>query len=91
MNSRNARISSGPEHLRQQRGASLSVAMFAAERPAELQHQIGGAFNELAEFAQSLLGAKVEVDAHVYAALAIVAVERTAISVLGHQLVMPRR
>ena len=39
----------GAEHLGQQRGAGLAVAMFAGERAAEAEHDIGGAVDELAE------------------------------------------
>ena len=69
-----------PEHLGQQSGARLAVAVLAAERAAEAEHDIGGAIEEFAEIAQPLFGAEVEVDAHVHAALAVVAVERAASS-----------
>ena len=59
--------------------------MLAAERPAEAEHQIGGAFNELAEAAQPFNRPEVEVDARVDAALAVVAIERAAVAVLAHQ------
>ena len=38
-----------PEHLGQQRGARLAVAVLAAERSAKAEHQIGGAVEEFAE------------------------------------------
>ena len=74
-----------PEHLWQERTARLSVAVFAAERAADGENDIGGAVEELAEVAQALWSVEVEVDAHVDAALTVVAVERTAVAVLGHQ------
>ena len=73
------------EHLGQQSRAGLAVAVFAAERPTEAEHHIGGAFDELAEAAQSLDGAEVEVDPRVDAALSVVAIERASIAVLVHQ------
>ena len=72
----------GAEHLRQQRGARLAVAMFAGERAAEGEHDVGSAIDELAEGANALGAAEVEVDAHVHAALAVVAIERAAKAVL---------
>ena len=56
-------ISSGPNILGKQSGAGLAVAVFAGERAAEAEHDIGGAVDELAEVAQALCGAEVEVDA----------------------------
>ena len=73
------------KHFGQQSGAGLAVAVLAAERAAEAEHKIGGAVEELAEGAYAGLGAEVEVDAHMHAALAVVAIERTAIAVLGHE------
>ena len=62
------------EHLRQQCGSGLAVAMLAAERPAKAENQIGGAVDELAEVAQSVLRSEVEVDAQMDASLAVVPV-----------------
>ena len=75
----------GAEHLRQQRGARLAVAMLAGERAAEGEHDVGSAIDELAEFADAFGAAEVEIDARVHAALAVVAVERAAEAVLGHE------
>ena len=59
--------------------------MLTAERSAKAEDQIGGSLDELAVFAQAFFCAEVEVDAHVDAALAIVAVERAAVAVFAHQ------
>ena len=40
------------EHLGQQSGARLAIAVFAGERSAEREHNIGGALDEFAEDAQ---------------------------------------
>ena len=73
------------EHLGQQSGARLAVAMLAGERAAKAEHYVGGAGNELAEAAQPLHGAEVEVDAGVDATLSVVTVEGAAEAVIGHQ------
>ena len=55
LNSRKASHQLRAEHLGQQSRARLAVAVLAAEsEPPKLQHQIGGAVNELAELAQAL-------------------------------------
>ncbi len=66
------------EHFGQEGGARLAVAVFAGERAAEGADDIGGALDELAEFAHALRSREVEIDAGVHAALAVVAVERGA-------------
>src|ERR1035441_6075460 len=75
----------GAKHSGQQRGAGLSVAMLAGERTTEAEHHVRGAGNELAEFPQALDGAEIEVDAGVDASLSVMAVERAAKAVFGHQ------
>ena len=67
------------EHLRQQRGARLAVAVLAGERAAVSDDDVGGAVDEFAELQDARLGLQVEVDAHVDAALAEVAVERAVV------------
>src|ERR1700677_1529409 len=59
--------------------------MLAGERAAKGKHNIGGAINELAEAANALGAVEVKVDAHVDATLPVVAIERTAEAVLGHE------
>jgi len=75
----------GAEHLGQESGAGLAVAVLAREGAAEAEDDIRSAVNELAEAAEALDGAEVKVDAGVYAALAVVAIEWTAIAVFGHE------
>src|ERR1700691_611915 len=62
------------KHLRQQRGARLPVAMLAGERAAEGKHDVSSAIDKLAEGANALGAVEVEVDTHVHAALAVVAI-----------------
>src|SRR5581483_5481833 len=69
----------GSEHLGQQRGARLAVAVFALERTAEAQHQVGSALNELAKRANTLFGAEVEVRPQMSASLAKVSIDRRAV------------
>ena len=59
--------------------------MLAAERPAQAENQIRCAVDEFAEAPHALHGVEVEVDPQVDTALAVVAVERAAIAVLGHE------
>ena len=75
----------GAKHLGQQCRARLAVAMLAGERTAEGDHHVGGAIDELAESCDSFWSREVEVDTRVHAALAVMAVERAAKSVLGHE------
>ena len=73
------------EHLGQQHRARLPVAVLATERSAEMDDEVGGAFNKLAELSYPLWAREIEVDAHVHAALAVVAIERAAIAEFVHQ------
>ncbi len=73
------------EHFGQEGGAGLTVAMLPAEGASVAENDIGGAVEKFAEIAQPLFGVEIEIDAHVHAALSVVAVERAAIAVLIHQ------
>ncbi len=73
------------KHLGQESGARLSVTVFAAERPAKAEHQVGGSLDELTVFAQPLFATEVKVDAQVHAALSVMTVERAAIAILTQQ------
>ena len=75
----------GTEHLGQQGGAGLAVAVLAGERAAKAEDEISGAVEERAEVAHTSLRAEVEVDAHVDAALAIVSVERAVVTELSQK------
>ena len=75
----------GAEHFGQKRSAGLAIAMLARERTAERKDEVGGAIEELAEFAQALVGVEVEVDAEMGAALPIVAVKRAVVAIFGHE------
>ena len=85
LNSRKACMSSGPNIFGQQAARAWPSPCSPLSEPPKLEHHIGGAIEEFAEVAQALLSAKVEVDAQVYAALAVVAVERAAVAVFGHE------
>ena len=65
--------------------AAQAVAVLSAERTTELEDDIGGPVQELAEIAQAIFRSEVEVDAHVNATLSIVAIKRTRVSELGHE------
>ena len=75
----------GAEHFGQESGAGLAVAVFAGERAAEGTDDFGGAVDELAEVFHPIWSSEIEIDAGVHAALAVVAVERAAVAVFGHQ------
>ena len=62
------------EHLRKERAAGLAVAVFAGERAAVGESDVGGVVHELTKFENTGGGFEVEVEAHVDAALAEVAV-----------------
>ena len=74
------------EHLGQQRRARLAVAVLATERSAKTNDNVGGAVDEFAELLIPFAVEEIEVDAHVHAALAVVAVERAAVTEFVHQL-----
>ena len=75
----------GAKHFGEKRGARLAVAVFAGERTAERENDLGSAFDEFAKTANAFGAAEVEIYAHVNAALAVVAVERTAEAILAHE------
>ncbi len=75
-----------PEHLRQERGLRLAVAVLAGDRPAVADDQVARLVQELAEVLHALVGLQLEVDPGVDAALAEVAVERAVVAVLLEQL-----
>ena len=83
LNSRNASISSGPNIFGKQRAARLSVAVLARDRSAMRDHDLRRAIDELAELEDARLGFEIEVDPHVHAAVAEVAVERTVVAVFA--------
>ena len=60
--------------------------MLAGERAAVAEHQIGGALDEFAIVADAGFALQVEIDAHVDAAVAEVAVERSLIVIFVEQL-----
>jgi hypothetical protein len=70
------------EHLGEERAAGLAVAVFAGEGAAVGEGDVGGAVDELAEFENAGGGFEVEVEAHVDAALAEVAVHGGGVVVL---------
>ena len=74
------------KHFRQQFGAGLAVAVFAGERAAIADDEIGGLLDELAELGDAFFRLQVEVEARVHAAIAEVAVERAFVAELGHHL-----
>jgi hypothetical protein len=71
----------GGEHLRQQLGAGLAVAVLARQRAAVGDDEVGGLAHEGAELAHALGGVQVEADAAVDAALAEVPVQRRLVAV----------
>ncbi len=77
----------GAEHLRQQRAARLAVAVLPRNRSAVLDDDVRRTIDELTELLNARLRLQVEVDAHVHASLAEVAVERAVVVVLAHQRV----
>ena len=74
------------KHLRKQRAAGLSVAVFSRKRAPVFHDQVGGALNELGIVPDSLLGEQIEADLHVDAAMAEVTVVRRLIVVGIQQL-----
>jgi hypothetical protein len=74
-----------PEHLRQQCGLRLAVAVLPGDRPAVADDEIASLAKELAEVLHALVGLQLEVDPGVDAALAEVAVERAAVAELLKQ------
>ena len=76
----------GAEHFGEEFGAGLSVAVFAGERTAVADDQVGGFFDELAEFRDALFRVQIEVYARVHAGVSEVAVERAFVAEVGHHL-----
>jgi len=60
--------------------------MFAGERTAVADREVGGLFDELAEFGDSLFRLQIEVEAGVHAGVAEVPVERALVIEVGHHL-----
>ncbi len=92
LNSRNASISSGAVHDRQELGAGLAVAVLARERAAVLRPPGRAASRRKPrQCAMPSARAQVEVDARVDAAVAEMAVERGAVAVAVDQRWNSRR
>src|SRR5882762_7078175 len=72
------------KHFWKESSTRLPVAVLAGERSSIRNNQVGRALNELAIFADARFAFEVEGDAHVYAAVSEMSVERTAISVFVH-------
>ena len=70
------------EHLRQQLGARLPVAVLARQRAAEAQHQIGGVIKKCSKGGDAFSGLQVERDACVDTALTEVTIERAVVVVI---------
>ena len=77
----------GAVHPVQQLRARPAVAVLPGHRTAQRHHQIGGLLDERPVGADAVGREQVEVDAHVHAALAEVAVGRPGQPVAGHQRV----
>src|SRR5205823_2713432 len=75
-----------PEHLRQELGARLPVAVLAGERTAQLEHEVARVLEPAAVLLDSLARHEVEVPACVHTALAVVAVQRALVLVLPREL-----
>ena len=78
-------IACGRVHPRQQLGAGPAVAVLARHRPAVRRDQVGGLLDELAEPPAAAGVLELEVDAHVHAAVAEVAVGHAVERVLLQQ------
>src|SRR5882762_3882382 len=73
------------EHFGEECAAGLAVAVLAGEGAAVGEGDVGGAVDELAEFENAGGGFEVEVEAHVNAALAEVAVHGAGVAELLHE------
>ena len=73
------------EHLGEEDSAGLAVAVFAGEGASVGEGDVGGSLDELAELEDAGAGFEVEVEAHVDAALAEVAVHGAEVAVLLHE------
>src|ERR1035437_4780955 len=69
------------EHLWQQRGARLSVAVLAGEGTAVFEDYVGGFIDKLSILCNSFSGLEIEGEAEVHTALAEVPIHRRAIAV----------
>src|SRR5579875_1324080 len=63
-----------PEHFRIKLGARLPVAVLAGKRPSVAQRQVSGFLHESTKAANAFRASEVEIDAHMNAALAEMAV-----------------
>ena len=79
-------MSSGAEHFGEEFAAGLPVAVFAGERSAITDDEVGGLFDELAELGDSVFRLQIEIEAGVHAGVAEVSVERAFVIEGGHQL-----
>src|SRR5205823_12170651 len=76
-----------PEHLRQELGARLPVAVLAGERAAQLEHEVARVLEPAPVLLNAFARHEVEVPTRVNAPLAVVAVQRALVLVLPAQLV----
>ena len=76
----------GAEHLREQLGAAVALAVLAGERAAVGDDQVGALLHERAERLDPWRGLEVEVHPRVYTALAEVAVVDAAVAVVVEDL-----
>ena len=74
------------KHFGEKFGAGLAVSVFAGERAAVADDEVGGLFHELAEFAHAFGGFEIVIHARVDAGVAEVSVERAVVVVGVHQL-----
>ncbi len=75
----------GAKHFGQKFAASLTVSVFAGERAAVADDEVGGVFHKLAELADAFGGFEIVVHAGVDAGVAEVSVERAVIVEVLHQ------
>src|SRR3546814_8335538 len=68
-------------HLGQRFRAALPIAMLPGKRAARPQHEVGGVIQEGAVFVDSASACQVEIDAHMHAAAAEMAVEGASVAV----------
>src|SRR6266481_4862758 len=73
------------KHFWKECGARLPVSVLAGKRSSIGNHEVGGAIDELTVFANTRFAFQVEGDAHVYAAVPKMSVERAVISIFVHQ------
>src|SRR5712672_3372397 len=73
------------KHFWKESGTRLPVTVLARERSSIRNNQVGCALDEFAILADARFAFQVEGDAHVYAAVPEMSVERAVISVFVHQ------